>query len=537
MDRLPFRSVPADWRPKLRQLILWCLPALVVALCLRAFLTWQLPYGYIQFDSIDFLETPYYLLKYHKFVIQAKRSFLTPTTFAIPFYLHIPALILIPLAQHFLGLIQTFFVGALVRLWFARWRWFIIPVTLLLGISPWLLWYEHTLMGEAQLVFLLIAAALAGTLWARYPHPKFFVMLWLTLFLAGGARGEGKLFVLFGVLLVPLILWQDKKWMLIHLGASVVLALIIFKGIRSPTNASANLYASLIHMAPDHFKSNPEIEPYLKPIRDKVLSRSLVYPADSVRVAKDAQNAVDAYADKNMPGASLKNKRRAGAKILNRLSLQILFDHPGRVLAMPLLKWRLAVDSWMSGGFDAHFLHEKQKHAVDRDPWVEGYLGKGLTGHALAKGDFDRFIDEHYDPSHTRWFDRLAHTWNKMLITPRTPDHPALQRRWVHDYIGGVPGGRKTLPGVPIFYIIAVAGMLVALFRRSPQREPQIAWAATMLIAWYGVLMVGPIIARYSFAYQPFCVIFFFAFFDFLASLFKRRSRVSDEPLRSAAAT
>src|SRR5207248_2999287 len=154
------------------------------------------------------------------------------------FYLHIPALIFIPAAQHLLGLIQIFFAGALVRLWFARWRWFIIPVTALIAISPWLLWFEHTLMGEAQLLFLLIAAALAGTLWARYPQPWFFALFWLMLFLAGGARGEGKLFVLFGVLLVPLILWRDRRRMLIYLALSVILALVIFKGIKSPTNAS-----------------------------------------------------------------------------------------------------------------------------------------------------------------------------------------------------------------------------------------------------------------------------------------------------------
>src|SRR5207302_9197774 len=113
---------------------------------------------------------------------------------------------------------------------------------------------------------------------------------------------------------------------------------------------------------------------------------------------------------------------RTGAKILNRLSFEILRAHPVEVLTLPLLKWRLSVDSWMSGGFDEHFLHEKQKHAVNRDPWVEEYLGKGLTGRALAKGEFDRFIDEHYDPSRTRWFDRLAHKWNQTLIAVRTPD-------------------------------------------------------------------------------------------------------------------
>ena len=81
-------------------------------------------------------------------------------------------------------------------------------------------------------------------------------------------------------------------------------------------------------------------------------------------------------------------------------------------------------------------MHEKQKHAVNRDPWVEEYLGKGLTGRSFAKGEFDRFIDEHYDPSRTRWFDRLAHKWNQTLIAVRTPHSAAIKGEELKRVIG-----------------------------------------------------------------------------------------------------
>ncbi len=516
-------------RSTIREMLLWCAPALAVGFFLRALLTWALPYGYIQFDSIDFLETPYYLIAKHQWVVQSKRSFLVPLTYTFPFLLHLPALIFIPLGQHFLGLVQIVMTGAIVRFWFAKWRWFLIPVTLMIAISPWLLWYEHALMGEAEYVFLLIAVAFTGTLWARDPRPKRFALFWLALFLCASSRGEGKLFLLFGVLVVPLVLWRERRRMLVHFAISAVLALVLFKAIRSPSNASTNLYASLLHYAPDHFKSDPDIEPYLAPIRDKVKAQNLAYPADSVQVAKRIQDGIDDYMAKKMPDASTKNRRRAGAKILNRLSVQILRDHPLEVFGLPLVKWRLAVDSWMSGDFDDHFLHEKQKYSFKRDPWVGADLGKGLVGRNMSAAEVDRFIDEHYDAHRTRWFSKLAHAWNKALIAVRTPDHPMPQppniekereprKRWVHDYIGGVKGGRTMIPGVPFFYIIALGGMLLAIFRRSPLREAQLAWAITLLIAWYAVLMVGDTIARYSFAYQPFCVVFFFAFFDFVAA-------------------
>ena len=65
-----------------------------------------MPYGYVQFDTADFLLTPFRLLSDHHYIIDSKKAFLTPTFFTIPFLLHIPALLFIPIAQHFLGLLD-----------------------------------------------------------------------------------------------------------------------------------------------------------------------------------------------------------------------------------------------------------------------------------------------------------------------------------------------------------------------------------------------------------------------------------------------
>ena len=88
---------------RLRELLLWCAPALLAGALLRLFMEVRMPYGYIQFDSADFLLTPFRLLSDHHYVIDSKKAFLTPTFFTIPFLLHIPALLFIPIVQHLMG--------------------------------------------------------------------------------------------------------------------------------------------------------------------------------------------------------------------------------------------------------------------------------------------------------------------------------------------------------------------------------------------------------------------------------------------------
>src|SRR5271166_1024358 len=185
-----------------REILLWCLPALLLGLTLRVAMEITMPYGYIQYDTADFLLTPFKLLKEHHYVVHPKKAFFSPTFFTVPFLLHIPALIFIPAVQHLMGLLEVIFAGALIRLWFPFWRWIIVPATLLISASPWQLWYEQTLMGEANYAFFLFATALSGSWWALRPTRWRFAGFLISLFLISGTRAEGKIIVLFGVALI-----------------------------------------------------------------------------------------------------------------------------------------------------------------------------------------------------------------------------------------------------------------------------------------------------------------------------------------------
>ena len=55
-----------------RQLLLWCLPALVIGGVLRLMLIVHFPYGYMQADTGDFLITTERLLRRHALVLHGK---------------------------------------------------------------------------------------------------------------------------------------------------------------------------------------------------------------------------------------------------------------------------------------------------------------------------------------------------------------------------------------------------------------------------------------------------------------------------------
>jgi hypothetical protein len=478
-----------------------------VGLALRVALTIQMPWGYVQYDSAEYLETPFHLLKNGSFFVDGKRGFLVPVLFTIPFLLHIPALIAIPLGQHLLGLSATVMSGALARFWFRFWRWFIVPVTLYVAANPSMLWYEQTIMGESEFLFALIFLALAGTLWARRQSPGRFALLLAALIFTAGARPEGRLFFAFGILLAALVLWG--QWRRLGACAGVMLAVALAGAlIVRQSTAPQLLYASLIQLAPDHSRLVPGIEPYILPLRDKVRAESTGDPLQLVKVSKQLRDDIDPYL-----WTQIRNKHLY-YKVLNRtlrnLCLDAILAHPIESFGIPFEKFRLAVDSWSAYQFSAQALGKNQLDAytAQKDKSIYEALGKGLTGNTIDPAGEQAFVESHYRPERLAWFGKYQAVWNDSLIWCRTADRPARHPRWVHDFAGGVPGGLQVMPGIPWFYPAALLGMLVAMLWPSPARRVHLAWAPIMLGVWYTATFVGVTNARYRFAYEPFCFIY-----------------------------
>jgi len=491
---------------RLRELLLWCAPALLAGVILRILMEVRMPYGYVQFDSGDFLVTPFRLLAEHHYYIDPKKAFLTPTFFTIPFLLHIPALLFIPIAQHIMGLVEVVIAGALIRLWLPLWRWIIIPATVLIAVSPWQLWYEHTLMGEANYVFFLFLTALLGSHWALRPTWMNFAWFALCLFCICGTRAEGKIMLLFGFSLIPLVLWPRWKAMLV--GAMCLVAVHEVASLGGGgSHAFSLLYATLFELTPNDIRSEPDIAPYLLPLRDATIREGKDTPTDLVALAKEINDQVEKF---------LQEKRGAGKRVKEMISVterhlcvEILERRPLDVILMPLVKFQMASDGWASGAdFGQHALLEKQPEAINRLHDEVNVLGIGMTGRQLDMAGMQQFIRDHYDPARMRWFTEYEKAWSAASIAVRLPDRPAPQPRWAHDFISMIPNPENVIPGVPAYFLLAWAGMLAAMAMRGPLRLVQMAWILAMLFTWYVATMVGVTNARFRFAYDPVCYIY-----------------------------
>jgi hypothetical protein len=491
---------------RLRELLLWCVPALLAGAGLRLFMEIRMPYGYVQFDSGDFLVTPFRLLSAHSYYIDSKKAFLTPTFFTIPFLLHIPALLFIPIAQHLMGLIEVVFAGALIRCWFPLWRWIIIPATLLIAVSPWQLWYEQTLMGEANYVFFLFLVGLLGTLWARRPTWLNFAWFALSLFCICGTRAEGKIMLIFGFALCGLVLWPRWKAML-----AAVLCLAGLYEVASlgggGSHAFSLLYATLFEFTPNDIRSEPDTAPYLLPLRDETIREAAETPSDLVKRAKDISDALETFL-REKRGNPKKVKEQI-AEIERHLSVEILERRPLDVILTPLVKFQMACDGWASGAdFGRHALLEKQPQAIHRLGNEVNVLGAGMTGRQMDQAGMQQFVLTHYDPAGMAWFTGYEEAWSRWSIALRLPDRPAAQPRWAHDFISMIPEPETVVPGIPFYFLLAWAGMLAAMCIPGPMRLVQMAWLLAMLLTWYGATMVGVTNARFRFAYEPVCYMY-----------------------------
>ena len=283
--------------PALHEFLWFSVPGVLVAFVLRAWLMIAMPWGFYHPDTHDFMTSIYFLKAHHHWEVHGKTTFLTPLLYTLAFFVpKVPALILIPLAQHLRGLLVVLMVGGLCRLWCVFWRWLIVPLTILAAIQPAMIFWEHTLLSESGFVFSAVALALAGTVFARWPGWTSFAGLLAAMFLVAAARPEGNLWLGAGILATLIVYWGNWRREYAKILAAVALAI----GMLSITKVSHSgllLYSSLVHLTPDEPKSVPGFGPYIRPLRDRMAAkRQEAVTDDVVRTSRRVNEALAAYA-------------------------------------------------------------------------------------------------------------------------------------------------------------------------------------------------------------------------------------------------
>lgn len=480
--------------PRLRELLLWCLPALVAGLVVRGALTWQMPYGYCQADTPDFLTTPDRLLFEHRFELHMKKTFLAPVVFTLPFLLHLPALIAIPAMQHVLGLMLVILVGVLCRLWFAHWKWFVVPLTLIAALDPAMLWFEHTLMAETLFVFCTVALAVAGTLYARHATRPRFILLCVALFLEAGARPEGKLLFGFGILLVALVQWREGRRLLPHLAVVIALAVVTHFLTRT-SQAGLLLYTSVARLTPPELRSAPGFEPYIESERTalqqrweelrlfpKVTNRRAI--GDSVeRYLREQQGAV--------PGSRHRSVNDLCAKLAAETCARRLPALPEHVY----WKFRLTANESPAGLFDEKWLWNDQAGAYSDQADRALRLSAGLSGRSMSRiEEWREFVREKYRP--VDWFNALSARWFAAMNAWRLPDLSLTSHTQ--------PPTTIIYRGLPIPFLLAAAGLIAIALRPGPLRGFHLAWGLALAGFFFTIILTANVKPRFRFVFEPF---------------------------------
>lgn len=498
-----------------RELLLWCLPALVLGLALRIALSMHLPYAYFHDDTPAFLDTTHRWLTRHEFEVHEKKTFLVPILYTLAVVLPVPAIITIPIFQHALGLGLVLIIGALCRLWLVKWRAWILPLTCLVAANPFLLWWEHVLMAETAFVFCTALVALAGTLYARRPSRSRFAFLCVALVLVAGARPEGKLFFGFGLLLLALLHAREWRTVWGRLAVFAVVALFTHRATKT-SQGGLLLYTAVARLTPTELRCAPGFDPSIAPIRATLQERWKERPQfPRVRERKAISAAVKEYLAQQEAGS-----HKVSHSESNQFCLQLARETCRRNLSelpgLALLKFRLKARDTPAGLFDRPLLFEKQRGTYLEDFDDLQVLGPGLLGVALPDEIvLHTWIDQHY--AVVPWFNRLSVRWLAAVNRWHLPD-----AQYSPSFVN---------PGVPLYFVLGGVGLLATMLRRGKEQRFHVAWGLTLLGFFLVIMLTANVRPRFRLVFEPFWFLYIALLLEsvglLLAAPFRRKTEIA----------
>lgn len=503
-------TLAADWETGVAQLrdllrsrevhlALWlCLPALILGVALRAHYCAEAPYGYFLSDSRNFIDSARGFLKSPLAVFaDVRRTFLAPVLYSVPVGLGWPLLRVIPWGQHAIGAGMIVLSGLLCAAWFRHWRYWIIPLTMIVAAHPTILWYEHMVLPESMFVVLTLATALAVALYLRMPSPPALLILLLSIFLTAGARQEGFMYSIAAMAACAMALRNDRRRMAWHLGAVClfVVATMCASGTRQ---GGQMLLTSVIHHAPDHLWLTPDYSSRARALRDRFAPQWPAYPADHNKAREVIVGDMASFL-RERRGLGDAEQRLANNRTCKWVALEIAARRWWVLPGMAYHKWLATHLDPPSPIFGPEWpTNEALRKAFGKEDSKERKYLRGLFGHPYESADaFERdlrtiyYRDEGLGPLRAwqEWFCR----WS---LWPQDPNAvPEV----------GPEGARQELPRLPWLYPLGVAGLLAAAATVDARRRTaMLTWLAMLLWMGFVIAIVGSLRSRYRLSFEPY---------------------------------
>ncbi len=483
----------------------WCVPGLIAGLALRVWMAWAMPFAYMQHDSFRLVVTgAEWLTAADRDAFGENVPFLIPALYRLALAGPLPGLVTIQLVQHTLGLIQIALAGALVRLWLPRWKWWIVPVTLVFAIHPSFLWFEHTVMLETIYVFAVICLALAGTWLLQRPSLAAARACCAATAFVAFTRPEGKLFVAFGAVALAVTFW--KNWR--QLAAAAGMFAITLAGISYGTvsgECGVLLYSSVLHLSPEVSRHYPEVSPCVTKLRREAIEAATRGPAFVSRPQRRELDEVLTRYVQEHPGAGGEGSDDERMnRIAKALAYETCLSAPFSLPGLALDKFRDSSDDLAHGKFTESWLHDRQISRLHANWRYVQLLDRDLYGRNLATLDeVAALVKAEFPPARMNWFCELHEEWRD-LYKARFRDRKYADRE---------------LHGLSLFYLLTIAGWIAAVMRPLPARRFHACWIAMLAGLWFIVMLTANERARFRMGFEPFLFLYPFVAFDGVVAL------------------
>ena len=477
-----------------RKVLLFCLPALVVGLVFRVVMMVQWPFAFVISDTHEFFGSTLNPLDV------PSRTFLPKLLYRAPLLFHAPVLPWAAFIQHVAGLGAVVVTGFLTRLWLQRWRWWIVPITLLMAIHPTLLWYEHMCLPDSIFVALILLSSLCGGLYFRRPSAPLLAALIASLWLTAGARQEGFLLLPFAFLLVI-----SRHRLELHAQArriATVAALILAGVVTNQTSQGGlMLLTSTIQMAPDELWFSKPLSPVIAELRDQFKTDWSAYPANH-----NASRKIIAARIGEFLAASSGSKTRIPDAVVARtckvVAVEIAVRNIWRLPGLAFHKFLATHTEPASPDFGPAWLHRKH---------LSIFFGK--PGEPPPKDH--RLLSAYYG----RTFESAEQAASEL---PKM--YPVMEPDWMSKFQEGFVGaenflrfpdrqlGNQILPGMRLLYLIGFAGLLLTALQRRPWLGYEQLWLLFLLFEAFAAFMTSSLRSRYRLPYEAWWFIGVFCF-------------------------
>ncbi len=315
----------------LREVVKWCLPALLAGAALRIALLSYAPYAFWESDSNSYFGFAHQLFYHGDFSIDSKRRYLYPVFVGLLNILPGSVMGWLALAQHALGLTATVALGYVIRQTCVAWRWWIVPVTLGYAAMPITIWFEHAALGETLFISALTFAFGGWVAWMKTPREDAaFARRWWLFFapfaIALLTKSAGR-FIWPGLAAGLLLLGAHRPFrrrQTIWLTVLFLLSLTAGSGSQGSWMLAASAFPLIRVDAPGYEEYKAEIAPL---VREKRAHLDTFYANDddSKRLVRDPQTADDLPKWKSL--ARGKN-RKAKLKMYRSLALDGILHAP-----------------------------------------------------------------------------------------------------------------------------------------------------------------------------------------------------------------